>query len=224
MVRHVAREYHGVRPRLVRLVPDAIERCEIEHVPRSGGHDPVETARPHGVKQTVEVAKALRQRRTRESIGGRGARCIHHDRFSVAQPCICWIVELAIYCIPKQLTDMTQRASPQAPFHPAESCGARKKDDAPFRLRASLMKRFLAAASGRCRIPTVATAARVPIGGPPPKGTASMPKLYEALAEAFLAEGVDTQFVLMGDGNMHWSTAFAKLPGVHTVHVRHEHD
>jgi thiamine pyrophosphate-dependent acetolactate synthase large subunit-like protein len=50
-----------------------------------------------------------------------------------------------------------------------------------------------------------------------------MPKLYEALAEAFLAEGVDTQFVLMGDGNMHWSSAFAKLPGVHTVHVRHEH-
>ena len=38
---------------------------------------------------------------------------------------------------------------------------------------------------------------------------AIMPKLYEALADAFLAEGVDTQFVLMGDGNMHWSTAFA---------------
>src|SRR5260221_1210641 len=51
-----------------------------------------------------------------------------------------------------------------------------------------------------------------------------MPKLYEALAEAFLAEGVDTQFVLMGDGNMHWSTAFAKLAGVHTVHLRHEHN
>src|SRR5258708_7959601 len=50
-----------------------------------------------------------------------------------------------------------------------------------------------------------------------------MHNLYEALAEAFLAEGVDTQFVLMGDGNMHWSTAFAKLPGVETVHVRHEH-
>src|SRR6185295_13421516 len=32
------------------------------------------------------------------------------------------------------------------------------------------------------------------IGRRPPKGTASMPKLYEALAEAFLAEGVDTQF------------------------------
>src|SRR5436309_14064270 len=56
-----------------------------------------------------------------------------------------------------------------------------------------------------------------------PSSTAPMPKLYEALAEAFLAEAVDTQFVLMGDGNMHWSTAFAKLPGVHTVHVRHEH-
>src|SRR5437660_841153 len=41
-----------------------------------------------------------------------------------------------------------------------------------------------------------------------------MPKLYEALAEAFLAEGIDTQFVLMGDGNMHWCTAFARLPGV----------
>ena len=50
-----------------------------------------------------------------------------------------------------------------------------------------------------------------------------MPKLYEALAEAFLAEGVDTQFVLMGDGNMHWCTAFARLPGVQTIHVRHEH-
>src|SRR5436309_2784663 len=56
-----------------------------------------------------------------------------------------------------------------------------------------------------------------------PSSTAPMPKLYEALAEAFLAEAVDTQFVLMGDGNMHWSTAFSKLPGVHTVHVRHEH-
>jgi len=50
-----------------------------------------------------------------------------------------------------------------------------------------------------------------------------MSKLYEALAEAFLTEGVDTQFVLMGDGNMHWSTAFARLPGVQTIHVRHEH-
>src|SRR5262249_15113840 len=52
-------------------------------------------------------------------------------------------------------------------------------------------------------------------------GPAPMRKLYEALAEAFLAEGVDTQFAMMGDGN--WSTAFARLPGVQTIHVRHEH-
>lgn len=50
-----------------------------------------------------------------------------------------------------------------------------------------------------------------------------MTKLYEALAEAFHLEGVDTQFALMGDGNMHWSTAFSKLPGVQSIHVRHEH-
>lgn len=50
-----------------------------------------------------------------------------------------------------------------------------------------------------------------------------MTKIYEALAEAFTAEGVDTQFALMGDGNMHWSTAFAALPGVNTIHMRHEH-
>src|SRR5258707_13462741 len=50
-----------------------------------------------------------------------------------------------------------------------------------------------------------------------------MPKLYEALAEAFLAEGVDTHFTLMGDGNMHWSTAFADLRAVHPVHVGNEH-
>ena len=48
-------------------------------------------------------------------------------------------------------------------------------------------------------------------------------KLYDALAAAFHAEGVDTQFVLMGDGNMHWATALSKLPGVQTIHVRHEH-
>lgn len=49
------------------------------------------------------------------------------------------------------------------------------------------------------------------------------PKLYHALAEAFVAEGVDTQFILMGDGNMHWTSALQKLPGVTTVHHRHEH-
>jgi len=54
------RESHRVRPRLVRLVRDAVKRREIEHVPWSGGDDPVEAARLHGVKQTIEVAKALR--------------------------------------------------------------------------------------------------------------------------------------------------------------------
>jgi acetolactate synthase I/II/III large subunit len=48
-------------------------------------------------------------------------------------------------------------------------------------------------------------------------------KLYEVLAAAFVAEGIDTQFALMGDGNMHWSTALAALPGMQTIHVRHEH-
>lgn len=47
--------------------------------------------------------------------------------------------------------------------------------------------------------------------------------LYDALAAAFVAEGVDTQFILMGDGNMHWTTALSKQPGIVTVHLRHEH-
>ncbi|MFY0610091.1 MAG: thiamine pyrophosphate-binding protein [Hyphomicrobiaceae bacterium] len=46
---------------------------------------------------------------------------------------------------------------------------------------------------------------------------------YQALAESFVAEGVDTHFVLMGDGNMHFSTALDQLPGMESVHVRHEH-
>ena len=49
------------------------------------------------------------------------------------------------------------------------------------------------------------------------------PTLYQALAEAFVAEGVDTQFILMGDGNMHWTSALQRMPGVRTVHHRHEH-
>ncbi|RUT34803.1 thiamine pyrophosphate-binding protein [Arsenicitalea aurantiaca] len=47
--------------------------------------------------------------------------------------------------------------------------------------------------------------------------------IYESLAKAFAAEGVDTQFGLMGDGNMHWMTAMDQLPGMTTVGVRHEH-
>src|SRR5579864_4701836 len=34
--------------------------------------------------------------------------------------------------------------------------------------------------------------------------------IYEALAEAFAAEGVDTHFTLMGDGNMRWVSAMQK--------------
>jgi acetolactate synthase-1/2/3 large subunit len=47
--------------------------------------------------------------------------------------------------------------------------------------------------------------------------------VYQIAAEAFAAEGVETYFTLMGDANMHWSTALSALPGVTAVHVRHEH-
>lgn len=47
--------------------------------------------------------------------------------------------------------------------------------------------------------------------------------LYEVLAAAFAAEGVDTHFALLGDGNMHWATALAERHGVRTIHARHEH-
>jgi len=46
-------------------------------------------------------------------------------------------------------------------------------------------------------------------------------KLYEALAQAFRAEGVDTLFTLMGDANMHWCTAMA-ASGARLIHARHE--
>ena len=48
-------------------------------------------------------------------------------------------------------------------------------------------------------------------------------RLYDALAAAFAAEGVDTHFTLLGDGNMHWATVLAEKYGVRTVHARHEH-
>jgi acetolactate synthase-1/2/3 large subunit len=47
--------------------------------------------------------------------------------------------------------------------------------------------------------------------------------IYEALAQAFAAEGVNTHFALMGDGNMHWVTAMKNLDGMSTFHARHEH-
>lgn len=46
-------------------------------------------------------------------------------------------------------------------------------------------------------------------------------KLHHALARAFVAEGVDTLFTLMGDANMHWSIAMAG-EGVRLIHARHE--
>ncbi|WP_176440973.1 thiamine pyrophosphate-binding protein [Oceanicola sp. 22II-s10i] len=48
-------------------------------------------------------------------------------------------------------------------------------------------------------------------------------RIYQAIAEAFHAEGVRTAFSLTGDGNMHWEAALAAMPGVHSYHVRHEH-
>lgn len=47
--------------------------------------------------------------------------------------------------------------------------------------------------------------------------------VYEVLAQAFVAEGVDTLFTLMGNGNMYWSNAMAQSHGVRTIHARHEH-
>lgn len=48
-------------------------------------------------------------------------------------------------------------------------------------------------------------------------------KVYQAMADAFIAEGVAAQFTLMGDGNMHWVTCLAGEHGVRTIHARHEH-
>ena len=48
-------------------------------------------------------------------------------------------------------------------------------------------------------------------------------RIYQAIAEAFHAEGVRTAFSLTGDGNMHWEAVLSDLPGVHSYHVRHEH-
>ena len=47
--------------------------------------------------------------------------------------------------------------------------------------------------------------------------------IYEALAQAFAAEGVTAHFTLMGDGNMHWATAMKNLEGMDTFSARHEH-
>jgi hypothetical protein len=46
-------------------------------------------------------------------------------------------------------------------------------------------------------------------------------KAYEALAEAFAAEGTSDVFGMMGDANMHWMDALAQR-GVWLYEVRHE--
>src|ERR1044071_8242273 len=46
---------------------------------------------------------------------------------------------------------------------------------------------------------------------------------YEALSQAFVAEGVDTVFALLGDANMYWGALMAQKHNVKVVHARHEH-
>src|SRR5215468_9821233 len=58
---------------------------------------------------------------------------------------------------------------------------------------------------------------------PLPEPPMSNMPIYEALAHAFAAEGVDTHFTLMGDGNMHWATAMTNLPAMSSFSARHEH-
>lgn len=48
-------------------------------------------------------------------------------------------------------------------------------------------------------------------------------RLHDVLAAAFVAEGVDTHFALLGDANMHWATVMAEQHRVRTIHARHEH-
>ena len=51
----------------------------------------------------------------------------------------------------------------------------------------------------------------------------SDPNGYEVLSQAFVAEGVDTVFALLGDANMYWGAVMAQKFGVRIVHARHEH-
>lgn len=49
-----------------------------------------------------------------------------------------------------------------------------------------------------------------------------MTTVYRHVVDAFLAEGTDTVFGLMGDGNMFWFADMATRPSVRVVHARHE--
>ncbi|HET7157708.1 MAG TPA: thiamine pyrophosphate-binding protein, partial [Burkholderiales bacterium] len=46
-------------------------------------------------------------------------------------------------------------------------------------------------------------------------------KVYERMADAFIAEGTSHVFGMMGDGNMYWLNAMIKR-GVNVVETRHE--
>src|SRR6185503_20098745 len=46
---------------------------------------------------------------------------------------------------------------------------------------------------------------------------------YEVLSQAFVAEGVDNLFALLGDANMYWGAIMAQKYNVRVVHARHEH-
>ena len=47
-------------------------------------------------------------------------------------------------------------------------------------------------------------------------------KIHELIAQAVAAEGVDTVFGVMGDGNMMWLTAFEAMEGKRVIYCRHE--
>ncbi|MDB5592989.1 thiamine pyrophosphate-binding protein [Enterovirga sp.] len=48
-------------------------------------------------------------------------------------------------------------------------------------------------------------------------------KISEAVARAFVQEGVTTHFGLLGDGNLHWAMAMQDQAGTRLIHARHEH-
>ena len=50
-----------------------------------------------------------------------------------------------------------------------------------------------------------------------------MAALYQAIADALVAEGVGLHFTLMGDGNMHLVGDLVSRCGVPVIHARHEH-
>ena len=74
MLGRVARQHDGAHARLVRLVGDAVEAREIEHIVGRGGDDPVEAARLERVQQAVEVGDPPGHRRALEGFGRYGPR------------------------------------------------------------------------------------------------------------------------------------------------------